>query len=156
MTWKRDFSCNNITCKNYKVRIDADTENNFCESCAAEIEKLGLCLSCGVEKAGTGDSVLFPWLCEKCEATAKAEFFDPHLNDANNKRRPVQQRYESAIAQLPRPKMTFWVIIFLLALLYGLGTDGSLGTFLIILTTLFVFWLPISIMYRRMRDRRAR
>lgn len=156
MTWARDFSCNDIRCKNYKVKIDADTEDNFCEFCAAEVEKLGLCLSCGVEKVSSNDSILFPWLCEKCEAAAKAELFRRPLSVLRNRRRPVRQRYEPITSQLPRPLMTFWIIALLLVLLATFGTNGQFGVFLMILTSLFILWLPISVISKHIRDRRIR
>ena len=151
MTWARDFSCNNIRCKNYKVKIDADTEQHFCESCTAQIQELGLCLSCGVEKATAGRSILFPWLCGECEAIAKAEFFNKPLSVFRNRRRPVQERDEPITRQLPGPIKTSLIIVFLCLLIFALGPDGQLGVFLLILTTLFALWLPISIISGRMR-----
>ena len=151
MTWERDFSCNNVRCKNYKVKVDADTENHFCESCAAQVQKLGLCLTCGVKKVTAEGGILFPWLCQECEATAKVEFFNQPLTALRNRRRPVQQRYEPITRRLPRPIKTFFILMFLYAMIYVVGTKGQLGLFLMILVALFTIWLPISVISRRKR-----
>lgn len=151
MTWARDYSCDNIRCKNYKVKIDADTENHFCESCAAQVQKLGLCLSCGQNNATADASILFPWLCGECEAAAKEVFFNEPLTAIQNRHRPIQQRYEPITRRLPSPVKTFFILMFLYAMIYIVGTNGQLGLFLIIMVALFTIWLPISVISRRKR-----
>ncbi len=145
MTWARDFSCNNIRCKNYKVKIDADTENNFCESCRTQIQDLGLCISCGVEKVTGADSVLFPWLCAACEETAKHEIFSAENAQALAKRHPVQERDVPLRRQMPGPTKTLWIVIILALISIKIGTDSLVGGYVLTLLGLCVCWLFIAI-----------
>jgi hypothetical protein len=153
MTWARDFSCNNIRCKNYKVKLDADTEHNFCESCTAQIRELGLCLSCGVRKASSDEHILFPWLCEECESAAKAEFFNRPLSLFTNRRHSIRDRNEPIRRQMPRPGATLFIVIILSLLSIKIGTNSFLGSFLLTLISLFLLWIPVAIILEARRDR---
>ena len=144
MTWKRDFSCNNISCKNYKVKMDADAENSFCESCTKQIKDLGLCLSCGSKTVASGDSVLFPWLCTECEAKAKIELFSHDKARQRSSRHVVQEWIMPINRQLPGPAVTLVIIALLTLLSRQTSTDSSIGAFLVILIAVLTVWVLIA------------
>lgn len=153
MTWKRDFSCNNISCKNYKVKMDADTENNFCESCTKQIKDLGLCLSCGIETVASADSVLFPWLCANCEAQAKVELFSHDKARRRSSRHVIQEWIMPINRQMPGPGVTL-IIISVLALLTRQTSTGShIGAFLVTLIGVLAIWLLISTVLELSQDK---
>jgi hypothetical protein len=144
MTWKRDFSCNNISCKNYKVKIDADAENNFCEPCTKQISELGLCLSCGVEPVAGDDSVLFPWLCSKCETLAKAELFGHDKARSRSSRHVVQEWIMPINRQMPGPAVTLIIVTILALLSRQTDTSSHLGAFIVTLIGIFAIWTLIA------------
>ena len=124
--------------------MDADAENNFCESCTKQIKDLGLCLSCGAETVANGDSVLFPWLCTNCEGLAKIELFSNYKTRKQSGRHVVQEWIMPINRQLPSPTLTLVIIALLALLSRQTSTDSSIGSFLVILIGIFTIWVLIA------------
>ncbi|MEY2665105.1 MAG: hypothetical protein RLZZ480_210 [Candidatus Parcubacteria bacterium] len=148
MAWTRDFTCNNISCKNYKVKGDALLENNFCEPCAQQIKNQGLCNSCGILPANPDGNILFPWLCSPCEELMKESMFSAEKN-MGEQRQPVQQTYFPVANQLPGPLQTMLCIGVLVWLFEAVASVGFLRILILTLLGLMLVWLPCAAILQR-------